>query len=185
MAIALYVSENQYFIGIFRVNGLEMLISLIYKSLTKMHAVFRAFRAIYNFVLHMLNFLVDTSAPDYKWETKAYVVYSRDNHPLNYSLDLLNYADLSKDNCEHYLFAYLGLYGKLPVGNHYTIEKITYDPLGVENKKCQVFEENYTSNGVEQESKSYYRDSERVNKKTLVWNTSNIEQLLKIIRPPL
>ena len=38
-----------------------MLISLIYKSLTKMHAVFRAFRAIYNFVLHMLNFLVDTS----------------------------------------------------------------------------------------------------------------------------
>lgn len=61
MAIALYISENQYFIGIFRVNGLEMLISLIYKSLTKMHAVFRAFRAIYNFVLHMLNFLVDTS----------------------------------------------------------------------------------------------------------------------------
>ena len=61
MAIALYISENQYFIGIFRVNGLEMLISLIYKSLTKMHAIFRAFRAIYNFVLHMLNFLVDTS----------------------------------------------------------------------------------------------------------------------------
>ena len=58
MAIALYISENQYFIGIFRVNGLEMLISLIYKSLTKMHAIFRAFRAIYNFVLHMLNFLV-------------------------------------------------------------------------------------------------------------------------------
>ena len=61
MAIALYISEKQYFIGVFRVNGLEMLISLIYKSLTKMHAVFRAFRAIYNFVLHMLNFLVDTS----------------------------------------------------------------------------------------------------------------------------
>lgn len=60
MAISLYISENQYLMGIFRVNGLEMLISLIYKSLTKMHAVFRAFRAIYNFVLHMLNFLVDT-----------------------------------------------------------------------------------------------------------------------------
>ena len=66
MAIALYISENQYFIGIFRVNGLEMLISLIYKSLTKMHAVFRAFRAIYNFVLHMLNFLVDTSEIGFK-----------------------------------------------------------------------------------------------------------------------
>ena len=65
MAIALYISENQYFIGIFRVNGLEMLISLIYKSLTKMHAIFRAFRAIYNFVLHMLNFLVDTSDKKY------------------------------------------------------------------------------------------------------------------------
>ena len=61
MTISLYISENQYFIGIFRINGLEMLISLIYKSLTKMHAVFRAFRAIYNFVLHILNFLVDTS----------------------------------------------------------------------------------------------------------------------------
>ena len=65
MAIALYIFENQYFIVIFRVNGLEMLISLIYKSLTKMHAVFRAFRAIYNFVLHMLNFLVDTSDVSY------------------------------------------------------------------------------------------------------------------------
>ena len=122
-------------------------------------------------------------APEYKWKTKAYVVHSRDNHPLNYSLDLLNYADLSKDNCEHYLFAYLGLYGKLPVGNHYTIEKITYDHLGVENKKCRVFEESYTSNGIEQESKSYYRDSERVNKRTLIWNTPNIVQLLKKIRP--
>ena len=30
MAIALYIFENQYFIVIFRVNGLEMLISLIY-----------------------------------------------------------------------------------------------------------------------------------------------------------
>ena len=67
MAIALYISENQYFIGIFRVNGLEMLISLIYKSLTKMHAIFRAFRAIYNFVLHMLNFLVDTSVVLYEF----------------------------------------------------------------------------------------------------------------------
>lgn len=74
MAIALYISENQYFIGIFRVNGLEMLISLIYKSLTKMHAVFRAFRAIYNFVLHMLNFLVDTSVKTLqKNEKKNYV----------------------------------------------------------------------------------------------------------------
>lgn len=26
-----------------------------------MHAVFRSVRAIYNFVLHMLNFIVDTS----------------------------------------------------------------------------------------------------------------------------
>ena len=42
--------------GIFRVNGLEMLISLIYKSLTKMLAIFKAFRAICIFVLHMLNF---------------------------------------------------------------------------------------------------------------------------------
>lgn len=56
MTRSLYVSENQYFIGVFRVNGLEMLISLIYKSLTKMHAIFKAFRAICNFVLHMLIF---------------------------------------------------------------------------------------------------------------------------------
>lgn len=61
MRTSLYVSENQYFIGVFRVNGLEMLISLIYKPLTKMSAIFKAFRAICNFVLHMLNFLVDTS----------------------------------------------------------------------------------------------------------------------------
>ena len=40
-----------------------MLISLIYKSLIKTHAVFRAFRAIYIFVLHMLIFLLDTSDP--------------------------------------------------------------------------------------------------------------------------
>ena len=56
MTTSLYVSENQYFIGVFRVNGLEMLISLIYKPLTKMSAIFKAFRAICNFVLHMLNF---------------------------------------------------------------------------------------------------------------------------------
>ena len=56
MTKSLYVSENQYFIGVFRVNGLEMLISLIYKPLTKMPAIFKAFRAICNFVLHMLNF---------------------------------------------------------------------------------------------------------------------------------
>ena len=61
MATSLYIFENQYFIEIFRFNGLEMLISLIYKSLIKMHVVFRAFRAIYIFVLHMFNFLVDTS----------------------------------------------------------------------------------------------------------------------------
>ena len=41
--MSLYISENQHFIGIFRVNGLEMLISLIYKSLTKMHAIFLGF----------------------------------------------------------------------------------------------------------------------------------------------
>ena len=46
MTMSLYVSENQYFIEIFQVNGLKMLISLIYKTLTKIHAVFRAFRAI-------------------------------------------------------------------------------------------------------------------------------------------
>ena len=56
MKISLYVSENQYFMGIFRVNGLEIPISLIYKSLTKMLAIFKAFRAICIFVLHMLNF---------------------------------------------------------------------------------------------------------------------------------
>ena len=33
-----------------------MLFSLIYNSLTKTHAIFKVFRAIYNFVLHMLNF---------------------------------------------------------------------------------------------------------------------------------
>lgn len=60
MRTSLYVSENQYFMG-GRVNGLEMLISLIYKPLTKMSAIFKAFRAICNFVLHMLIFLVDTS----------------------------------------------------------------------------------------------------------------------------
>ena len=61
MTISLNISENQYFIWIFRVNGLENLISLIYKILTKMHAVFRVFRAIYNFILHMFNYLVDTT----------------------------------------------------------------------------------------------------------------------------
>lgn len=42
----------------FLVDGLKMIFCLIY---TKMHAVFRSVRAIYNFVLHMLNFIVNTS----------------------------------------------------------------------------------------------------------------------------
>ncbi len=61
MATSLYISENQYFIEFFRVNGLEILNSLIYKPLKIIHAVFGAFRAIYNFDLHILYFLVDTS----------------------------------------------------------------------------------------------------------------------------
>ena len=42
----------------FLVDGLKMIFCLIY---TKMHVVFMSVRAIYNFVLHMLNFIVDTS----------------------------------------------------------------------------------------------------------------------------
>ena len=61
MTTSLYVSENKYFTRKFRVNGLETLISLTYKPLTKKHAVFKAFRAIYNFILHTHIFLVDTS----------------------------------------------------------------------------------------------------------------------------
>ena len=56
--MSLYISENLQLMGIFRVDGLKMLICLFY---TKMHAVFSSVRAIYNFVLHMLNFIVDSS----------------------------------------------------------------------------------------------------------------------------
>ncbi len=102
------------------------------------------------------------------------------NYPSNcYSPDLLN--SIITNAKSEFLFAYLGLYGRLPLGKDYTIEKINYDYTGGRIKKSTTFKEYYSNDGLLINSSRYQVESKTIQKRSYFWNYSNIRHLSKLL----
>ena len=93
-----------------------------------------------------------------------------------YSPELLN--SFVTDTQGELLFAYLGLYGRLPLGNDYIEEIITYDYRGVGSKKHIIYNEEYSNDGTLMKYQCHLRGNETGQKRSYSWNLTNLKYLL-------
>ena len=125
--------------------------------------------------LQQVSYLDSTSS---RFNQIQNIQYECPRDSKGYSLELLN--SIVTDTREEFLFAYLGLYGLLPMGNDYIVEKITYDYRGIDNRKYFVYNEDYSNDTILIKSHIYPRGNSKGQKKSYLWNLPNIDYLIKM-----
>lgn len=122
---------------------------------------------------------IDSLSDGYNRLMYRNVKYDTSNVNKYYSPELL--VNILNISGFEYLFAYLGLYGQLPVGGDYTIENVSYNNSGVDNRNYHIYKEKYSDDESILESENHAKGNERVQKRLYNWNHTNISILLNMV----
>ena len=106
------------------------------------------------------------------------IQYDSSKRSQGYSPELLN--RIVADDQGEFLFACMGLFGQLPLGNDYIEERITNDYRGMESRRKSIHNESYSNNMI---ISSHRRsDNNRMdNRKSYSWNLLNLKYLSKLL----
>ena len=122
-----------------------------------------------------LNKVIYTDSTAQRFNQLMNVLYDSDNHSEDISIELLN--RIVAESRYEFLFTYIGLYGHFPKGNSYSIEDITYDYKGLENKKTYVCKELYSSDGLLVKSYQNLGNKDNTHLRCYSWNYPNLKLL--------
>ena len=95
------------------------------------------------------------------------------------SPELLN--SIVTDTQGELLFAYLGLYGRLPLGNNYIEQMMTYDYRGRGSSKIISYNENYSDDGMLTKTQRHLGENGIGRKKFYSWNLKNVKKLSALL----
>lgn len=122
--------------------------------------------------------MIDSIINSHRYTKNIY--YSDKERSSSYSPELLK--EIINLSWDEYLFTHLGLYGKLPIGNNYIVEDLSYGYEGIIYRISNEYNENYSDNGYQIKSKKQSGGSERMRIREYEWNQPNVLALFRILK---
>ncbi len=127
--------------------------------------------------LQQVSYIDSTSS---RFNQTRNIQYDSPQQSQGYSPELLN--SIVTDTQGELLFAYLGLYGRLPLGDNYIEQMITYDYRGCGSSKIICYNEKYSDDGMLTKFQRHLGGNEIGLRRSYSWNLTNLKYLSVLLQ---